>query len=88
MSETDEKAQKWLQRVGLRAMRQLWSYSNSDDTPMAEKAKLWQYMAEMAYGKPRTMDAAAAIPPGGCGVVILPAVEAVTNDTDGAQLTV
>ncbi len=73
MEKLDEIETVWLQKVGAKALRKLWAYSNEKETPQADRVKIWQFMAEMAFGKAGVME-----PPkgkaSGCGLVILPAV--------------
>ena len=56
------------------AFRKLWQVANGTAEATAQQERLLQWFAEMALGKPRTMDASPASASGG-GVVILPAVE-------------
>ena len=65
----------WAAKVGEVAFRKLWQVANATDTATPQQERLLQWFAEMAMGKPRTMEAT----PGGAaasgvGVVILPEV--------------
>lgn len=62
-------------KCGEVAFRKLWQVANATDTATAQQERLLQWFAEMAMGKPRTMDASPASASGGVGVVILPAVD-------------
>ena len=62
----------WLRKVGEKALRKLWAYANAQETPQADRVKIWQFMAEMAFGKAATMEHQATA--AGCGLVVLPAV--------------
>lgn len=62
-------------KCGEVAFRKLWQVANATDTATPQQERLLLWFAEMALGKPRTMDAAPASASGGVGVVILPAVE-------------
>ena len=62
-------------KVGEVAFRKLWQMANAEDASPQQRERLLTWFAEMALGKPRTMDAAPASASGGAGVVILPAVE-------------
>lgn len=61
-------------KCGETAYRKLWAIANSEAAPMPQRERLLQWFAEMALGKPRTMEAAPGGTPGGCGLIILPAV--------------
>ena len=56
------------------AFRKLWQVANGTDPATAQQERLLLWFAEMALGKPRTMDAAPASAGGGVGVIILPAI--------------
>ena len=56
------------------AYRTLWEVANAEDTPAQQRERLLLWFAEMALGKPRTMEAAPGGAPGGSGLVILPDV--------------
>ena len=62
-------------KCGEVAYRKLWQVANGTDTAAPQQERLLLWFAEMALGKPRTMDASPASASGGVGVVILPAVE-------------
>ena len=70
----DEVFETFAAKVGEVAYRKLWQVANGTDTATPQQERLLQWFAEMALGKPRTMDAAPASA-SGVGVVILPAVE-------------
>ena len=61
-------------KVGEVAFRKLWQVANDTDTATPQQERLLLWFAEMALGKPRTMDAAPASASGGVGVIILPAI--------------
>ena len=76
-SKDQELFNFWLVKVGETATRKLWAIANGEGTPAATRERLLQWFAEMAVGKPRTMEAA----PGGAaaagyGIIVLPAVAA------------
>ncbi len=68
----DELMQTWLRKVGEKALRKLWAYAAKEDAPISDKLKIWQFMAEMAFGKAGTMERLPAKTSG--GLIILPAV--------------
>ena len=70
----DEVFGTFAAKVGEVAFRKLWQMANAEDASPAQRERLLTWFAEMALGKPRTMDAAPAATGAG-GVVILPAVE-------------
>lgn len=71
----EEVFSTWMAKIGEVAARKLWAMANADDASPQQRERLLTWFAEMALGKPRTMDAAPASASGGAGVVILPAVE-------------
>ena len=63
-------------KCGEVAFRKLWQVANGTDTTTPQQERLLLWFAEMAMGKPRTMEAT----PGGAaasgvGVIILPAIQ-------------
>lgn len=62
-------------KCGEVAFRKLWQVANATDTATPQQERLLLWFAEMALGKPRTMDTAPASASGGAGVIILPAIQ-------------
>lgn len=68
-----QNAEAWLRRRGDEALRRLWKMLGEEGITAAQRIGILQFFAEMAFGKPRTMDVKMTDGPGGFGVILMPA---------------
>lgn len=66
--------QRTLTRRGRQAVGELWELAHAPDATLQQRERLLQWFAEMAAGKPRTMEQRTDAGPDGPGVVVLPPV--------------